>query len=268
MRVTPRSGWILAAALLLGAGCSDSSTGPNGPNVPDVAALLAEMSPASLSAVASLASPLGAPTVGQPGVPDPTKCPYSATSGFFECSAVTINGLTFTEKFRLIDDAGHSQPLPSTQTSAVETVSTITGTVSTTSGGQVVSNYHVDGSSDQTLSGVRTSQHTLNGTSSTRVTGQVLIGTQSVPLDELVTQTTTALVLPNTKAGQKWPASGTITTQVTTNPDNTLLRAKLTIEMTFNGSSTVAVKITDPLGTSRSCNVNLETQAGLQACLA
>jgi hypothetical protein len=268
MSFAHRSRLLLCAGTLVAAGCSDNATSPSSPNLPDVASLLVEMSPAKLSAVASLAEPIVGASLQSIGTPDPAKCPYAASTGFFVCPAVTTNGLTFTEMFRLIDDAGNSQATPDAQTSAIETKSTVTGTLtSTPAGGSAPSTYNVDGSSDQTLSGIRTDKHTLNGITTTHVTGALRIGTVLVPLDEKTTETTTNLVLPNTKAGQKWPQSGTVTVDVSRNPNDPQLTEVLHMQVAFDGTSVVTVTVTDYFGT-RSCKVDLATSTGFASCLS
>ena len=253
--------FALCAAVVLAAACSDNSIAPSSPSVPDVATLLAEMSPSGLSSVASLASPVVGASLQTAGVPDPNRCPYSSSSGFFVCPTTTANGLTFTEMFRLIDAAGNSQSAPDAQTTAIETKSTVTGTVTS-----AANTYHVDGSSDQTLSGIRTNSHTLNGTSSTHVTGQEQVGTLSVPIDQTVTETMANLVLPNTKAGQKWPQSGSLTVHVSNNASVTNFGDEINVVITFNGSSTATVTFTDYFGT-RTCTVDM-ANPNFSGCLA
>jgi hypothetical protein len=98
------------------------------------------------------------------------------------------------------------------------------------------------------------------------VSGAVQIGSQLLPDDETVTQTATNLVLPNAKAGQKWPQSGMLTLDLSENPGDPLVAEVLHMQMTFNGTSVVDVTITDFLGT-RSCKVDLTNSSGFQACL-
>ena len=263
----PRSPILLCTVILAATACSDSSTGPTTSNIPDVAALLAEMSPATVSTVVSLASPLAGAALEAAGTPDPATCPYSSSTGFFTCPSTTSSGLTFTEMFRLIDAAGNTQAKADGGTSAIESKTTVKGTLtSTPSSGLVNNSYTVDGSSDQTLSGIRTDKHTLNGTSTMHVSGKVQIGSALVPDEETVTQTATNLVLPNTKAGQKWPQSGTLALDLSENPNDPLVAEVLHMQMTFDGTSVVNVTITDFLGT-RSCKVDLASSSGFQACL-
>ncbi|HEY2375922.1 MAG TPA: hypothetical protein VGH98_08085 [Gemmatimonadaceae bacterium] len=250
---------LLALFAAAAVGCSDNATGPTSPNVPDVAELLAEMSSPTLSSAAGIGSRAIAPAFNSSSV-DPANCQYSATTGFFECSTVTINGLTFTRSFRLIDDAGNSQPTPDTHTSAIETKTTVDGTVSSSG-----SNYTLHGNTDETLSGIRTNTHTLNGTSLLTDDGTIQVGTTVVPVDETVHETTSNLVLPNAKAGQRWPQSGTITIQTGLGSDG--LDGTSTMVVTFNGTSVVTITTTTSFGTI-TCRVDLANpSAGLGACI-
>jgi hypothetical protein len=235
--------------------------------VPDVATLLAEMSSSTLSIAASFGAPLGA-DLNASSV-DPGKCQYSTASGFFECPTVTINGLTFTRSFRLIDDAGNSQSKPDTHTSALETKTTVDGTTSITtpaSVGRIPSsfNYTLHGKSDQILSGVRTSAHTLNGSSIDNINGTMQLGTDEFPIDQTVNETTSNLVLPNAKAGQRWPQSGTITIETVLGTDAS--SGSSTMQMSFNGTSVVTITSTS-FGVTTTCHIDLANPtAGLGSC--
>lgn len=240
---------LLAAVGLAASACSDNPTAP-GSNTLDLKALLAEMSPSSISTATSFATSTAGQMPFGTAAFDPTQCAYTTDTGFFVCPTVTTNGLAITRMYRLIDAAGNSQSQPDAQTSAVETRMTVKGTpTSQISTGGVLT---IDGSSDMTLSGIRTNNHTLNGISTTTMTGSFDLSGTSIPINSTVTETTTNLVLPNAKAGQKWPQSGTITFDETADllstgqgtPEATRL------VMTFNGTSVVTVTITNPFGTS------------------
>lgn len=265
-KAASRTLFIAVAAALVA--CSDNPTGPASPNVPDVSALLAEMSSTTLSGAASIASPMIGATLNTSSV-DPGKCQYSATSGFFVCPSGTAKGFTFTMSFRLIDDAGNSQSKPDTHTSAIETKTRVDGTVSSTTpaspgGISMRSDYTLHGSSDETLSGIRTNTHTLNGASLTSISGTIQLGTDVLPIDQTINQTTTNLVLPNARAGQRWPQSGTITIETTlgTSPSSGMAKTQIT----FNGTSVVTITMTSSLGTT-TCHVDLSNPAGgLTSC--
>ena len=260
---------LLTVAGLVLAACSDGPTGPSTPSTPDVAALLGEMSPASVGDAAALASPIaGISRTTIPGV-DPGKCAYSAASGFFECPTVTVNGLTFTRKFRLIDAAGNSQSKPDGQTSAIQTIESVDGTLTTTVSGAVPSSSQltIHGTSDHTLSGIRADQHTLNGTSTHNVTGTVRFGDVEMPINSTVTERITNLLLPNPRAGRRWP-KGLITIDEVSGPIVGDPSANISshTEITFDGTSIVTVKVTYSFGTI-TCTFDLEKQAPVgQSC--
>lgn len=270
MRPNIRSLIVLGAVAAALVGCSDNPAGPSSPNVPDVAELLSEMSSPTLSSAVVVASPRLGPAVNT-SVLDPGKCQYSAGSGFFECPTVTANGVTFTRSFRLIDDAGNSQSKPDTHTSAIETKTTVDGTFSSSTqagpGGISSSlSYTLHGQSDQTLSGIRTNTHTLNGSSLTSMNGTMQLGTDSFPIDQTVTETTSNLVLPSAKDGQHWPQSGSITMEIMASADPSSGTSKT--QITFNGTSVVTITTTSSFGTT-TCHVDLANPAGgLTTCTA
>ena len=245
---------LIGGAAILGA-CSDSPTSPSS-SAPDVAALLAEMRPASVTAAVDLSgAPVGGSFSRLPAA-DPSNCTYSAASGWFVCQAVTVNGLTFTARFRLIDAAGNSESKPDAQTSALETQTSISGTLSSSVDGSTpaTSTYTLNSTSDQTLSGIRTDQHTLNGTSLTTIKGTAQIGTTTLTIDDAVNETTSDLLLPNTKLGQKWPQSGTITIEsLSANPGDPSLTSDSRAVITFNGTSVVKMTLTSGANTITWC---------------
>lgn len=239
------------------AACSDTPTGPS--NQPlDLSALLAEMNSSPLGSMTSLATPTFG-VVAMPGNPalDPGDCTYSANTGFFVCPTSSRGGMTFTRMFRLIDDAGNSQSAPGPKTTAVETRTTVDGTLTPPAGAPSgLGTITMSGSSDMTLSGIRTDKHTLNGTSTMTMAGTFDFGGTSVPMHTAMTQTTTNLVLPNVKAGQKWPQSGSIAIDETSDADGSGTPETSRIVMTFDGTSVVKVTITDSFGTSN-CQIDL-----------
>jgi|ERR1051326_2116871 hypothetical protein len=236
---------LIATAAAVAA-CSESPTTPS-LSVPDVSALLAEMNPSSVTTAVDFA---GAPVGGvfnRLAAADPSKCTYSASSGWFVCQPMTVNGLTFATRYRLIDAAGNSQSKPDAQTSALETQTSLSGSLTGNAAGSTepTSSYTINSSSDQTLSGIRSDKHTLNGTSLTTIKGTAQIGTTTLAIDDAVHETTTDLVLPNPKLGQKWPQSGTITIESSSsNPGDPSLTSDSRAVITFNGTSVVKMTLT------------------------
>ena len=250
-----RSTLALIGAVVALVACSESPTAPASSG-PDVAALLAEMNPSSVTAAVDFA---GAPVGGdfnRLSAADPSSCSYSASSGWFVCQPITVNGLTFAAKYRLIDAAGNSQSKPDAQTSALETQTSLSGTLTSNPGGSTepTSSYTINNNSDQTLSGIRTDKHTLNGTSVTTIKGTAQIGTTTLTIDDAVHETTSDVVLPNAKLGQKWPQSGTITIESSSsNPGDPTLTSDSRAVITFNGTSVVKMTLTSGADTITWC---------------
>lgn len=231
------------------AACSDNPTGPS-TGTPDLSTLLAEVSSPMISTATRAILPAGIGEMTVPAV-DPGRCPYSAATGFFACPDVVVNGITITRMFRLIDAAGNSQSKPDAQTSAIELVNTVKGAMSPPAGFGSSGAITLNDSSDMTVSGIRTEQHTLNGFSKGAMVGTFESNGVSIPLNTLITQTITNVVLPNAKAGQKWPQSGSITIDETSDIDAAGSSAATThVVMTFNGTSIVTVTFTDTFGTT------------------
>lgn len=163
---------LVAAAGLLLLGCSDSPTRPSPVDTLDVAALLTEMSPGGRIDGSSWVVPSVLPGFMVAPTIHPARCTYAPISNFFVCPDNATQRMTFTRMYRLIDAAGSSQSKPDANTFAIEARTTVVGTDSTL--GAVVpgvwSTMHVAGQSDMTLSGIRSNEQTLNGTTTCRVT--------------------------------------------------------------------------------------------------
>jgi hypothetical protein len=231
------------------AACSDNPTGPS-TGTPDLSALLAELSSPTISSATRAILPAG---VGEMTIPaiDPGRCPYSASTGFFVCQDLVVNGITITRIFRLIDAAGNSQSKPDAQTAVLEMVNTVKGTMSAPAGFGSNGTVTLNDSSDMTLSGIRTEQHTLNGFSKDAMVGTFESNGVTLPLNSVITQTTNNVVLPNAKAGQKWPQSGSITIDDTSDIETGASSPVTThVVMTFNGTSVVTITFTDTFGTT------------------
>jgi hypothetical protein len=240
----------LALGALAGACSSDSSVAPN-EQPADLTQVLTEMTLPSLSSVMAPTVRLGGMPLPSLTVPVPAGCSYAASSGSFACPGVSLNGLSFTRSFTLLDASGAAQSQfdPAT-TAAVRTHTTTSGTLA--SAGSTTT---IDGVEDLTLSGLTTGIHVLDGTSTMHITGS--IGSPfsgPLPMDMTMTTTIAKLVLPSAASGSKYPGPGTITVDETS-PLNGPAPA-LHVQMTFSGTGTVVVTITDGSFTSR-CTVDL-----------
>ena len=257
---------LVVAALV--AACSDSSTGPSTPNVPDVASLIGEMSVSGIGSAVSVASPEVGLVFSASPTFAPANCVFAPSTGYFVCPTITSNGLTFTRMFRLLDAANNPQSKPSEQTVAIETKSAIMGTLTFNERTSGTSTVAIDRSDDMTLSGIQTTKHTLNGRAATKIDGTMSTALGPTHVTTNQTELTTNIVLPNAKAGQRWPQSGSVqidqTTSVTPNGQQSF--TTITREtITFNGTSVVTVTMVTGFGTL-TCHFDLANPAAPSSC--
>jgi len=222
----------LAAAVLISACGSDAGTDPGKSQPVSLAQVFTELSLPRLSAAASVAGGVALPTTNTL----PSGCNYVAASQGFVCPSITTNGLTVTTSYALFNSAGTSlSAFDGAAVASIRVKSTVAGTVSSNG-----DSYTIDVQQDQTLSGLQTNSHTLNGTSTANMTGSLKT------TGSFTTHSTVAianLVIPANAAAGSYPSSGTITLDQTsafgTGPALTAH-----VVMTFNGTSKVAVALT------------------------
>jgi hypothetical protein len=263
MRSFPWNRYALAVLVVAVAACSDAPSGPSPSSVPDVAALLAEMSAPSIAAARGLAGGVVSFNVIRMPGSDNAVCSYSTASGYFECPSIVTSGLTITRKYRLLDAAGNAQSQPDGNTSAIETKGTVDGTLSSTFGGATpsTSTSEVHGASADTLSGVGTDTHTLHGVSTMTVKGSVQAGSTVFPIDDSQKMTIANVVLPNAKKGQKWPQSGSIIVDESSNLSDPLFANPSHFVITFDGTSVVTMTMTSG-STTFTCRFDLAAPSG------
>lgn len=232
----PRFLALVAAVLLAGCG-ADSSVSPSTPV--DLNEVFREMSLPAITGATSAAAGYEGPTalLGTAGVP--TGCSYVLASQSFACAPLTVGGVTVTQSYQLLNASG--LPLSvfePTTLAAVRMQGTIAGT--DTSAGDT---FTISGTQDQTLSGLQTSKHTLNGTSTVNMSGTFDTGGGTLePLTLAMTSTTKDLVIPATPGTNAYPASGTVTVNETMSL-RSLPSFTSTIVLTFDGTSKVKVTI-------------------------
>jgi hypothetical protein len=225
----------LAAILALAAACSDSSTGPSDLQPADLSQALTEL---QLTALAPLNSATSVAPVAGLAAPAPSSCSYDGVSKSFVCPTVSVNNVTVSRSFTLLDASGTPQAaFDKSTTAAVRMKTAFAGTL-TTSDASVV----IDQEQDITLSGLQTGVHTLNGTSLGHLTGHAGAGAATVPIATTISTAITSLVLPRSSSGSQWPQSGTIAATITDSSSGTPLTAAITI--TFNGTSKALVSVT------------------------
>lgn len=231
----PRLLALAAAALLAGCG-ADSSVSPSTPVSLDE--VFKELSLPAISSATSAAPGLAVnPLAGGPVIP--TGCSYALASQSFVCPSVTQAGFTFSQNYQLLDASGTPLALfDATSLAAVRVRSTTTGTETDAAG-----SFTIDGQSDGTLSGLQTSRHVLNGTSTMNISGTYTAGTSSLSMTSTMTTTTTDLVIPPSSSTNKYPLSGTIAIDGTSTSFIPGLPSTTHMVLTFDGTSKVKVTI-------------------------
>lgn len=256
MRVLRHARYAAALALLAAGACSaDDPVAPTtGPL--DVPALLGEAAlPSSLAPVLSASvGPAGAFALSTPDAAAWSGCAWADAQQAFACAAATVNGLTFTRAYTPLDAAGNVQRTPERATTAgIRMTSTIAGSVASPAGAGGAST--IAQRQELTLGGLLAGPRRLDGTSTLDLTTPASDGTA---LAVRATQTIAGLVLP--AAGARWPAAGTISTDLGVN-GQALLRAV----MTFDGTSTVALVYTQAGQTLR-CTLDLAAATPAPSC--
>jgi hypothetical protein len=233
------SGLLMAAS-----GCS-TSTSPS--KTEAVNAALSEVGSAQ-SVVSTAVMAGGAVMPATTVAPSTSRCPYDSGTGHFVCASATMSGVTFTSWYELLDASGHRQTaFDSSTTAAIHTVMDMSGTLAAgTPPGSVTKTRH----SDQTLSGLLTGTHTLNGTGNSTTSFATVDLTSSITESDTINN----LVLPAASATQKFPLSGSIDTTfgIGGGPGGTAFQSTLT----FNGTS-VATMVTTTGGITQTCSVGL-----------
>lgn len=238
---------IAALAVVAGACGSDSSTSPDSGVRADLRQAFGDLShPALSDALGSLS--------GLFVSPGPTSgCNYAAASQTFVCPTQSEAGLTLAFSYGLLDASGAAQSaFGATTTNAVHAIYVLSGT--TTELGPPLT---LDGRQDLTVSGLLSAKHTLNGSSSFRLTGSIETGGRPIPIAVTTKTTITNLVLPSGTIGASaWPASGTILIEDIADgaagPDRVLV--------TFDGTSTISTVFTTSTGHETRCTMDLLRQ--------
>jgi hypothetical protein len=247
----------LVLAVVAGACGSDSSTGPDStPATLDQT--LAELSLPALTAGGAAFVDVSDDVPGLLA----SRCPYSAAAQSFVCTPVSASGLTVNQSFTLLSSSGAKQ-------SAFDAATTAGASAKTTISGNINESgttLAVAGQQEITLSGLLGGTHSLNGSSTLTLKGNLSDGTSTFPVDLTIGSTIANVVLPaNTTPGAViWPLSGTITVQVSGSVGG-LSIGTITDTISFTGTSTVNITSTGPGGT-QTCKVDLATGAAA-SCL-
>lgn len=196
-----------AAVALLAAfvpACSDS-TGPGDPRA-TLDEVMREANDPLLDEIASRASVGLIAFASRTSGPFHAGCGYVAASESFVCPVITSDGMRLERSYILLDAAGNRQAAFSpTTTAAVRTTMHISGR-STEAG----SDFTFDELDDRTVSGLLTSRHVLDGTSTMSMSGTMPApGSTSAMMRGSQTTKIESLVLPS--RDNRWPGPGTMT---------------------------------------------------------
>jgi hypothetical protein len=250
---------VVASTIAL-AGChSTDATGPSSSSTLDLGSLIVEMGIGS----GNVAGSVGIGAVGVPAMAPlvPSSCQYSAAVQGFTCATLTSNGITFNATFFLLDASGHFQSQPDASTTAAfRTVADMSGTIKLDQAGTTGAMTLVS-HQDQTLSGLLTGTHVLNGTTTTQsdLTTTAPSAMHAVMDSKAVSVNVT---LPKPGDSNHWPTSGTITTDATstTQFESQSVTGTTHSVLTFNGTSTATITSTISSGGNSftiNCKINL-----------
>jgi hypothetical protein len=254
--------YVLAVGTAVLSGCSGTTEPGNNPSL-TLDNVLAETNSTQLFSTSGMAAGAGlflpVPTTL---APPPSNCPFNTSSNTFVCPSRTFSGLTSTMYFQLLDQS--NQPLsefnPST-VAAIRTVTDMSGTLG--SGSNLPVSINLTRHAEQTLSGLQTDHHTLNGTATTNYSGSIATASGTSTMNMTSKETTTDLVLPPRDGTNHWPLSGSISMEMTSGSGPTAFTSSTT--MTFNGTSKVTITSNFGGGT-RTCALDLSAPTPL-GCL-
>lgn len=252
VRVSRAVSLLVACAVL--AACGDG-TAPK-PSIVTVDTLLAEISEAQAFGAAGLGLGVGTVAFG----PMPTRaCSYNDSNQRFECSPMTVDGLTASRYYQLLDAAGAPQSaFNRTTTAAIRSVSDMSGTIDTpASGPEPASSFTITAHDDQTLGGLLTGTHVLNGTGTSTI--DFTSGGISFTINSQ--STTTNLVLPRRGSRNAYPTSGSMAFSISSPSDG----IDISLVMTFNGTSTVTMTISSS-GVTQTCTFDLAKPSTAPVC--
>lgn len=190
----------------------------------------------------------------------PSSCTYSTTNLRFDCAPVTAAGLTFKTSYYLLATDGTSLSTPdSSRIATVRVLTDVTGTATIPSNTAFTGSVAITKHDDMTLTGLLTTSRVVNGSSTEHdvvtTTANGVTATNTVD----VNSTTVNLVLP-TGTG-KFPASGTITTDITalvSLPPLPAVAGTTHSMLSFDGTN-FATLVTTTGGHTRTCRIDLST---------
>jgi hypothetical protein len=257
-----------AVALVLSGAvaCSEGTTEPVVENVPLDEALsqvTAPMAPAGIAGTSGLSVP---------GIV-PSNCTYVASSQSFTCPARTMNGITASHTYQLLDANGTPQSAYGPAVVSIRVSNEMSGTVTPPAipGAPMALNpITISRRETMTVQGLaRNAERRINGTGTSQLSTSLNLNGTNAPMTVAGADTVNNLVLPAVSSGTQpgFPLSGsTIHVERVTMGGLSPLTQTVRIVTTYNGTSSVTVSITAD-GVTKTCTVNLaQRPPAIPAC--
>ena len=251
----PKSSRLTAlfAAVLLSACGGDALVVPRSDVRVDLAQVFRELSVPGIQGAMAAAGGVPIPATSS----GPSGCNYAAATQMFVCPSVTSAGITITQSYSVLNAAGGTLSLFDAATvAAVRVRSTVSGAQALPTGETIT----VDGQQDQTLSGLLTSTHLLNGTSTMNLSGTLKSGLLPGAFTSRNTTTVLNLAVPSGTGASSSPASGTVTMDMVSTFAGAPTVTSQSV-MKFNGTSKVTVTITINGMGLLACTIDLAASA-------
>ncbi len=251
--------YISLATLVLAASCG--SNGVTSPTV-DVTALVDQSAVATYSGAALSASVPGVTAAVAVPSSGASSCAYSSTTQRFDCAPVTMNGLTITRSYALLDASGQSLSTPNLAAIAsIHTITDVKGTMAMAGTGTPVSSMTIDRHDDATMSDLHAATHVLNGTATQKLD---FVAT-GLTYSSNETSTTANLKLAQPTATSHWPLGGTITTDRTITITGLPAAIASHEVLTFDGTSVMTLTRTSG-GVTTTCKFDLTKPTVMPVC--
>lgn len=189
----------------------------------------------------------------------PSTCTFNATTGRVTCPEFTKHDLTINVSFAFKDADGTAQPaFDTTTTNSVNVQTDVSGTKSRDDGAITSTVSHT---SDRTVSGLAqgSTERTVDGTSQAHESTTGMRDDVAFTAVRDASDTTAGLVIPIVDGRPTIPSAGKVirTMVVTITPEGgTAVTKSRREEVTFDGTSTISVKITQD-GVTKNCTITL-----------
>ena len=238
---------VVAGAVLV-VSCNETTAPLPEPDLDDALEELAAAEGVNATGTAMMGG-ISAPPAGAPA-----PCVYNSGNQRFECPAITMEGLTMTRYYQLLDASGAAQSAWGTNVVAVKHVMDASGT-RTISLNQQQLTTTMTSHDESTISGLRSETRTLTGSGTSTFTTTSAQGSNTSNMTR-----TTNLTLPR-PAPDAYP-TGTSTMTMTVPGSSAPV---MTMTMTYDGTS--VVKMTSTFGTTtRTCTMDLKSPQTQPVC--